>query len=363
MFTAYDYLKEESIIAFKPDTRRGNYTKKEIGDADKNDESILQPLVTLSLVFDVLSSSMPESIFTTIKDTLAYIIPKNPGATEDVEIACPLRTIINRMNTGLYQVVVNKGEPIEYRIDDRAVNTLYMRVGDYYVLVWKLVVDDEMVSIKSRLDWTERGMVNVLWISIIFFVVVYAMYLTTQMAKNQQHCSLDSTCDVELLSSLRNRRTHLVVLFIVCLACYVLFLTYRRVVFRQRHLKDRKVFMRLLFGDKEEYRCFFQTPKAYALYLPELTSIQLGDDAFCYKGDDNLSESVMRNLPKLTSITTEGENSWSLRNPQHITLESMPSVEDEGSVLILSHEQHPNQECPASPNSPFLCFFRTVMGH
>lgn len=91
MFTAYDYLKEESIIAFKPDTRRGNYTKKEIGDTDKNDESILQPLVTLSLVFDVLFSSMPESIFTTVKDTLAYIIPKNPGATEDIEIACPLR--------------------------------------------------------------------------------------------------------------------------------------------------------------------------------------------------------------------------------------------------------------------------------
>ena len=41
MFTAYDYLKEESIIAFKPDTRRGNYTKKEIGDADKNDELVL----------------------------------------------------------------------------------------------------------------------------------------------------------------------------------------------------------------------------------------------------------------------------------------------------------------------------------
>lgn len=129
------------------------------------------------------------------------------------------------MNTGLYQVVVNKGEPIEYRIDDRAVNTLYMRVGDYYVLVWKLVVDEEMVSIKSRLDWTERGMVNVLWISIIFFVVVYAMYLTTQMAKNQQQlflcvsltrsCSLDSTCDVELLSSLRNRRTHVDFVFAV----------------------------------------------------------------------------------------------------------------------------------------------------
>lgn len=28
--------------------------------------------------------------------------------------------------------------------------------------------------------------------------------------------------------------------------------------------------------------------------MPELTSIQLGDDAFCYKGDDSLSEFVMR---------------------------------------------------------------------
>lgn len=28
--------------------------------------------------------------------------------------------------------------------------------------------------------------------------------------------------------------------------------------------------------------------------MPELTSIQLGDDAFCYNRDDNLSESVMR---------------------------------------------------------------------
>ena len=90
------------------------------------------------------------------------------------------------MNTGLYQVIVNKGELIEYHIDDHSVNTLYMRVADYYVLIWKLVVDDEMVSIKSRLHWTEHGMVNVVWISILFFSVMYAMYLTTQLAKNQQ---------------------------------------------------------------------------------------------------------------------------------------------------------------------------------
>ena len=91
MFTAYDYLKEETIICFKPDTRRGNYTKKEIENADKNDELVLFPLAIRSLVFDVISSSMPESIFTTVKDTLSYIIPRNGDVVEDVEIACPLR--------------------------------------------------------------------------------------------------------------------------------------------------------------------------------------------------------------------------------------------------------------------------------
>ena len=38
MFVVYDNLKEESIICFKPDTKRGNYTKKELGDMEKNEE-------------------------------------------------------------------------------------------------------------------------------------------------------------------------------------------------------------------------------------------------------------------------------------------------------------------------------------
>ena len=38
MFVVYDNLKEESIICFKPDTKRGNYTKKELGDTEKNEE-------------------------------------------------------------------------------------------------------------------------------------------------------------------------------------------------------------------------------------------------------------------------------------------------------------------------------------
>ena len=34
---------------------------------------------------------------------------------------------------------------------------------------------------------------------------------------------------------------------------YVLYLTYRRTLFRQRHRKDKDVYSRILFGDKSEW--------------------------------------------------------------------------------------------------------------
>ena len=60
----------------------------------------------------------------------------------------------------MYQVIVNKGEPMEYHLDDRSVNTLYMRVAGYYVLVWKLIVNEKMVSIAYRIHWSESMTMN-----------------------------------------------------------------------------------------------------------------------------------------------------------------------------------------------------------
>ncbi|KAK8811923.1 hypothetical protein WA556_004083, partial [Blastocystis sp. ATCC 50177/Nand II] len=59
--------------------------------------------------------------------------------------------------------------------------------------------------------------------------------------------------------------------------------------------------------------------------LPELTSIQLGEDAFRFTNDD-LTELIMRNLPKLTSLIAEGDYSNTFCNPRSITLEDMPSL-------------------------------------
>ncbi|KAK8831503.1 hypothetical protein WA577_000588, partial [Blastocystis sp. JDR] len=58
--------------------------------------------------------------------------------------------------------------------------------------------------------------------------------------------------------------------------------------------------------------------------LPELTSIRLGYSAFHFKDDDS-SELTMRNLPKLTSLTTV-KNSESFSLPCSITLEDIPSL-------------------------------------
>ncbi len=65
--------------------------------------------------------------------------------------------------------------------------------------------------------------------------------------------------------------------------------------------------------------------------LSVLASIRLGEDAFSFKEDDASTELIMRSgddaatwwidLPRLNTLTTEGEYSQSLRHPRSITLE------------------------------------------
>ncbi|KAK8829644.1 hypothetical protein WA556_005561, partial [Blastocystis sp. ATCC 50177/Nand II] len=77
----------------------------------------------------------------------------------------------------------------------------------------------------------------------------------------------------------------------------------------------------LLFGGSAFYWC----SRVVFENLPELTSIRLGEDAFRFTNDDS-TELIMRNLPKLTSLTSEGSNSWTFQYPRSITLEDMPSL-------------------------------------
>ena len=87
--------------------------------------------------------------------------------------------------------------------------------------------------------------------------------------------------------------------------------------------------------------------------LPELTSIRLGDGAFCFN-DDESSELIMRSvstkvnwridLPKLTSLTAEGEDSDTFYYPRSVTLEGFSYHSILTNRHALSHYCHSSQE-------------------
>ncbi|KAK8826866.1 hypothetical protein WA556_004453 [Blastocystis sp. ATCC 50177/Nand II] len=85
-------------------------------------------------------------------------------------------------------------------------------------------------------------------------------------------------------------------------------------------LKNMPSLKSLLFGN----RAFNGSSHAVFENLPELTSIQLGWGGFSLRNVD-YCELIMRNLPKLTTLTTD-EDSHTFYSPRSITLEDMPSL-------------------------------------
>lgn len=83
----------------------------------------------------------------------------------------------------MYQVVVGEKCPLDYHVDQASQNILYATIGDFNVLIWKLTVNDEMVGLNKRFHWSERDLVNLVWISVLFFVGMYFLYLCREIAK------------------------------------------------------------------------------------------------------------------------------------------------------------------------------------
>ncbi|KAK8817247.1 hypothetical protein WA556_003143, partial [Blastocystis sp. ATCC 50177/Nand II] len=86
-------------------------------------------------------------------------------------------------------------------------------------------------------------------------------------------------------------------------------------------LKNMPSLISLLFGDYAFANC----SRAVFENLPELISIRLGNDTFRFNYDDYSTILIMRNLPKLTTLTTPG-NSGTFSLLRSITLEDMPSL-------------------------------------
>ncbi|KAK8826863.1 hypothetical protein WA556_004450 [Blastocystis sp. ATCC 50177/Nand II] len=87
-------------------------------------------------------------------------------------------------------------------------------------------------------------------------------------------------------------------------------------------LKNLPSLKSLFFG----LDAFHDCPHAVFENLPELTSIRMIDTALYFNEDDSSNELIMRNLPKLKSLTTEGEDPISFKGVYFVILEDMPSL-------------------------------------
>ncbi|KAK8833530.1 hypothetical protein WA577_006674, partial [Blastocystis sp. JDR] len=104
-------------------------------------------------------------------------------------------------------------------------------------------------------------------------------------------------------------------------------------------LKNLPSLKSLLFG----CNAFDDCSRAVFENLPELTSIRLGEFAFMFTHDES-TELIMRNLPKLTTLTTEGDDSYTFYYPRSITLEGIPYHSILTNRHALSHYCHSFQE-------------------
>ena len=119
--------------------------------------------------------------------------------------------------------------------------------------------------------------------------------------------------------------------------------------------------------------------REWRIDLPELTIIQLGYNAFCVKcDDDDSSELIMRSgddemswwidLPKLTTLTTEGEYSHTFESPRHITLEGISYHSILTNRHALSHHCHSWQDTCLQmqenhPHKEFLFLLSIIPRH
>ncbi|KAM7453682.1 hypothetical protein BLSTO_05569, partial [Blastocystis sp. subtype 1] len=100
-------------------------------------------------------------------------------------------------------------------------------------------------------------------------------------------------------------------------------------------LKNLPQLKSLLFG----YRTLHRSSRVVFENLPELTSIRCGWGALSLN-DVESCELIMQNLPKLTSLTTEGVFSGTFLRPRSVTLEGSFILSTLTSRHALSYHRH-----------------------
>ena len=90
--------------------------------------------------------------------------------------------------------MVGENCEVKHYLDSRAVDILYVDAGAYHVLIWKLPVTENMVNV-SRAHISEKAGVDFVFISLLFFVMMGVLYVTSQKMKSAYMCRIDQICD------------------------------------------------------------------------------------------------------------------------------------------------------------------------
>ena len=87
---------------------------------------------------------------------------------------------------------------MKHYLDPHSTNILYVDAGNYYVLIWKLTVNNEMVDL-NRAQRSEGSAIYLLFLSVLFFLTIYVMYITYRMNKISYLCRTAQICDDSLV--------------------------------------------------------------------------------------------------------------------------------------------------------------------
>lgn len=80
-------------------------------------------------------------------------------------------------------MIISDNCPLHYRLDKLSKNILCVEMGSFTILIWKLTVSKEMLDKASRLHWSEKDYINIIWITVVFISAAYLLHISKEILK------------------------------------------------------------------------------------------------------------------------------------------------------------------------------------
>lgn len=103
-------------------------------------------------------------------------------------------------------MVVGEDCEVKHYLDSHATDVLYVNAGAFYVLIWKLTVNEDMVNM-SRAHISEKAGVDLVFITILFFISMGMMYVIYLKMKSEFLCREEEICDEAFVEKMMDYRS------------------------------------------------------------------------------------------------------------------------------------------------------------